>query len=221
MTTRSGLPPSSSPSTTRSAKRPSLAGAFTLRLYNRLHLGPGRRDQERVLVSLVADTVRGAHRAVRDSRAPSRPAGARDPRRSLRDEPLDRGADQAAARPSRPAPCARRRSRQRDEARALARLDEGDLAVRLENGPLHFAQVSDSLESRSLADLVDGQAFASRVALEHISILHDDDRRALDHRPRARESEPDPRDEDLQQGDRPDRQERTGERIVVLRQPLL
>src|SRR5512146_315516 len=122
MTTRSGLPPSSSPSTTRSAKRPPLAGAFTPRLYNRSYLGLGGCDQGHVLVSLVADADRGARRAVRDPRASSRPSAARHPRGSLRHEPLERGADQAAARPSRRAARTRRGSRQPDEDRALAQI---------------------------------------------------------------------------------------------------
>src|SRR5581483_6674333 len=101
MTTRSSPPPSSRPTTMRSANRPAPEGAFTPRLYNRSR-GIRRRDQGRVLLPLVTLPERGAHGAVRDPRAPSRAPARGDPAGPLRDEPLLRRADRAAARPARP-----------------------------------------------------------------------------------------------------------------------
>src|SRR6476661_11234062 len=72
MRTRSGLPPSSLPSTTRSAKRPAEAGPFTLRLYNRPAMGireavagafsflrPGTQAEERIAQYVIREHHRG------------------------------------------------------------------------------------------------------------------------------------------------------------------
>ena len=54
-----------------------------------------------------------------------------------------------------------------------------------------------------------------------LPVLDDDQRLALEHRPRAREAVREPRDADLEHGDRPDDEDGAGERVVVLGQPLL
>src|SRR5207244_1934114 len=60
-------------------------------------------------------------------------------------------------------------------------LDEGDLAGRLEDGPLHLVEPLDLLAPRLLHHVVERQPLGAQVALDRLSVLHDDQRSPLDH----------------------------------------
>ena len=79
----------------------------------------------------------------------------------------------------------------------------------------------DPLQARRLGEIVEGQAFALEVALDRLPVLDDDDRLAVEYRPQSREAEVEERDADLKYRNRHDREHRSGQRVVVLRQPLL
>src|SRR5205807_8335381 len=110
-----------------------------------------------------------------------------------------------------PADPPRRALRQR--LRLARVLDEADLAAGLEHGEADVGQVGDLLLPGRFGDLLDGEPFALEVALDHLAVLNDDEGLAFENRSRARKAVAEPGDEDLEDGDRPDDEDRAGERV--------
>jgi len=69
--------------------------------------------------------------------------------------------------------------------------------------------------------ILDGEALALEIALDHLAVLDDDDGFAFEHWPRSWKPVADPGHEYLEDGDRSDDEDCAGQRIVVLRQALL
>src|SRR4051794_11656889 len=78
---------------------------------------------------------------------------------------------------------------ERKSGRRLILLDEADLAVRLENGPLHFVERADLLLPHLLRHLVLGHPLAPEVVVDELPALDDDDRLTFEHLPCAPRTE--------------------------------
>jgi len=74
---------------------------------------------------------------------------------------------------------------------------------------------------RLLGQIGDRQPLTSEVLLDHLPVLDEHDRVAVESAPHPREPEGPPRSEHLQRGDRADRDDSARDRVVVLGQPLL
>src|SRR5262249_4348332 len=99
--------------------------------------------------------------------------------------------------------------------------DEGDLAARLEDRPGDLGERGGLLAPGRLGDLFDREALTAQVALQHLAVLHEDDRVAVQHASGPAEPVREPRGGNLEDGDRPDGDGRPGYGVVVLRQALL
>src|SRR5919108_1325779 len=99
--------------------------------------------------------------------------------------------------------------------------DEADPAARLEDRPFDVIDRGDLLRACLLGELLGADPLATEVLLDQLPVLHDHDRVAVENAARPAEPERDPRRQDLQPRDRPDRDDRAGYRVVVLGETLL
>ena len=84
------------------------------------------------------------------------------------------------------------------------------LPLRLDHRPLNVFDRADLLLPRRLGKLFGRDALPAEVLLDHLPILDDDDRVALEHRPRPSEPEVQVRRSHLEQRERSDRDHRAG-----------
>src|SRR3954452_7481114 len=100
-------------------------------------------------------------------------------------------------------------------------LDEADVPAGLDDAPLDLVEGGDLLLAHLFGQLVLRHALAIQVVGDELSVLDHDDWKAFQHAPSSGGSEAQVRAPDLEDGDRRDRDESTGNRIVVLCKPLL
>src|SRR5207237_1144093 len=103
---------------------------------------------------------------------------------------------------------------------AAALLDEGELAVGLEDAELDLAQVGDALPPGLLEDFVDRDALDPQGLVDHVAVAYDDDGEALHHPAGAGQEVSEHRRHRDPEGDGPHGEEGSRHRPVVLGQTL-
>ena len=80
------------------------------------------------------------------------------------------------------------------------------LIVPFVSSTAHCTSSSDPIcwSARLRGDLLEGQPLPAQVAVDHLAVLHDHDRLAVEDRPQPREAEAELGDEHREQRERPD-----------------